>query len=182
MKYLIATDIHGSAYYANKAVQKFQKYNAEQLILLGDIYNHGPRNPFPKDYAPMQVADTLNAIAAKVVAIKGNCDSEVDQMISDFPFVSDYVLPLNNRRIYFTHGHVFNKLTPPTTATEGDVVFYGHFQVSEITENNGVICVNVGSTSLPKDGKHVYCLLTDSAITIYDLITDEVFLQYNFNA
>lgn len=180
MKILIATDIHGSAYYAELVAQKFKQYNVEQLILLGDIYNHGPRNPFPKDYAPMKVAEALNAIAAKVVAVKGNCDSEVDQMISDFPFVNDYVLPLGCRRIYFTHGHVFNKSNPPSTSVNGDVVFYGHFHTSEITENNGVICVNVGSTSLPKDGKHAYCLLTDNAITLYDLTTDEIILEYNF--
>ena len=180
MKILIATDVHGSAYYAAKVAEKFKKYNAEQLILLGDIYNHGPRNPFPKDYAPIKVADTLNAIADKTVAVKGNCDSEVDQMISDFPFVSDYVLPLKDRRIYFTHGHVFNKSNPPATAVKGDLVFYGHFHTSEITENNGVICVNVGSASLPKDGKHAYCLLTDNSVTLYDLTTDEIILQYGF--
>ena len=180
MKYLIATDIHGSAYYANKAVQKFQKYNAEQLILLGDIYNHGPRNPFPKDYAPMRVADVLNAIAGKVVAVKGNCDSEVDQMISAFPFVGNYVLPLEDRRAYFTHGHVFNKLTPPTTAVKGDVVLYGHFHVNEIVENDGVICVNVGSAALPHDGRNAYCLLTDSSVTLCDLNTDQEIMHYAF--
>lgn len=168
MKLLIATDIHGSAYYAQKAVEKFNQSNCEQLILLGDVYNHGPRNPFPKDYAPMKVAQAFNAIAGKVIAVKGNCDSEVDQMISDFPFVNDYVLPINNRRVYFTHGHVYNKANPPQTAKDGDVVFYGHFHTSEITLVNGVICVNVGSTSLPKDDRHAYCILTDNGITIYD--------------
>lgn len=177
MKLLIATDIHGSAYYADKAVEKFKQHGAEQLILLGDVYNHGPRNPFPKDYAPMSVAEALNAIADKTVAVKGNCDSEVDQMISGFPFVNDYVLPLGSRRVYFTHGHVFNKANPPQTAKRGDLVFYGHFHTSEITDAAGVICVNVGSTSLPKDGKHAYCVLTDNAITIYDLTTDEILLQ-----
>ena len=168
MKILIATDIHGAAYYAEKVAEKFKQSNAEQLILLGDVYNHGPRNPFPRDYAPMKVADCLNAIADKVIAVKGNCDSEVDQMISEFPFVSEHILALANRRIYFTHGHVYNKTNPPCTAKNGDVVFYGHFHINEITPNNGVICVNVGSTSLPKDEKHAYCLLTDTAITLYD--------------
>lgn len=179
MKILIATDIHGSAHYADKVVQKFKKHNAEQLILLGDVYNHGPRNPFPKDYAPIKVADCLNAIADKLIAVKGNCDSEVDQMISDFPFVGEHIIPLANRRIYCTHGHVCSKANPPQTAKQGDVVFYGHFHVNEITDVNGVICVNVGSASLPKDDKHAYCILTDNAITLYDLNTDEVVLQYS---
>lgn len=168
MKILIATDIHGSAYYADKVVEKFHKNNAEQLILLGDVYNHGPRNPFPKDYAPMKVAEALNSIADKIVAVKGNCDSEVDQMISDFPFVGEHILSLSDRRIYFTHGHVYNKQTPPATAKQRDVVFYGHFHLNEITVNNGVIFVNVGSTSLPKDDRPSYCILTDVSITLYD--------------
>lgn len=177
MKILIATDIHGSAYYAGKVVQKFKQSNADQLILLGDIYNHGPRNPFPRDYAPMQVAEYLNAISDKVIAVKGNCDSEVDQMISGFPFVAEHILTMGNRRIYFTHGHVYNKTNPPQTAKQGDAVFYGHFHINEITENKGVICVNVGSTSLPKDERSAYCVLTDNAIALYDLNSDEVILQ-----
>lgn len=168
MKILIATDIHGSAYWASKVVQKFNQSNADQLILLGDVYNHGPRNPFPRDYAPMSVADSLNAVADKVLAVKGNCDSEVDEMISNFPFVGQHVLTVNGRRVYFTHGHVYNKLTPPPTAKRGDSVIYGHFHTSEITDVNGVICVNVGSTSLPKDDLNAYCILDDNAVTVYD--------------
>lgn len=180
MKLFIATDLHGSAYYADRTAQKFKQSKAEQMILLGDVYNHGPRNPFPKDYAPMRVADALNSIADKIVAVKGNCDSEVDQMISDFPFVGEHVLTLSNRRLYFTHGHVFNKLNPPPTAKEGDVVFYGHFHASEIVACNGVLFVNVGSTSLPKDGKSAYCILEDVGVTVYDLDSDEVILRHIF--
>jgi len=168
MKIFIATDIHGSAYYADKIVSEFVKSNAEQLILLGDIYNHGPRNPFPKDYAPIKVADCFNSIADKVIAVQGNCDSEVDQMVSEFPFVPQEILYCGGRRLYFTHGHVFNKQTPPPTAKQGDIVFYGHFHVNEITQNNGVICVNVGSASLPKDDKHTYCIFEDNSISIFD--------------
>ena len=168
MKLFIATDIHGSSYYASQVVDKFKQSNAEQLILLGDVYYHGPRNPLPRDYAPMQAAEALNSVASKVIAVKGNCDSEVDQMISEFPFVAEHLITTANRRLYFTHGHVYNKENPPITAKQGDVVFYGHFHTSEITRNNGVICVNVGSTSLPKDGKHAYCVCDDNTITLYD--------------
>lgn len=168
MKLFVATDIHGSAYYASKVVEKFKQSNAQQLILLGDIYNHGPRNPFPRDYAPMKVAEALNGIASKVIAVKGNCDSDVDQMISEFPFVSEHIISADNRRLYFTHGHVYNKLTPPITATQGDAVFYGHFHLNEITQNNGVTFVNVGSTSLPKDDINAYCIYEDDVVILYD--------------
>lgn len=168
MKILIATDIHGSSYYANKVVEKFRQHKAEQVILLGDIYNHGPRNPFPREYAPTKVAEALNSIANKVISVRGNCDSEVDQTISAFPFVPQYLLTLKDRRLYFTHGHTQNKGNFPMTARIGDVVFCGHFHISEISSVNGIVCVNVGSTSMPRDGKNAYCLLEDNTITLYD--------------
>lgn len=179
MKILIATDIHGSAYYAKRLIEKFNENLCEQLILLGDVYNHGPRNPFPRDYAPMQSADALNSVADRLIAVKGNCDSEVDQALSDFPFVSDYVLLCKGFRAYFTHGHVCNKQNPPPTARQGDVVFYGHFHTSEINVVNGVICVNVGSASLPKDGKRAYCILEDGSISLYNLDTDELICDFS---
>lgn len=167
MKLLIATDIHGSSYWAKKVVEKFAESKADWLVLLGDVYNHGPRNPFPDGYAPMEVAATLNTLSGKIIAIKGNCDSEVDQMISDFQFVCGNVLPTDNRRLYFTHGHVYNKQSLPHLSS-GDVMFYGHFHVSEITSVNGVTCVNVGSCALPKDGTNAYCVYDNGTITIYD--------------
>ncbi len=180
MKILIATDIHGSAYYAEQVALKLKQNNCEQLILLGDVYNHGPRNPFPKDYAPAQVAEIFNAIADKVISVKGNCDSEVDQMISDFPFVEQHIMTLGERRLYFTHGHVYSKFNLPQTAKQGDVVFYGHFHINEITQNDGVICVNVGSTSLPKDECHAYCILDDDVIRLCDF-NDNVIAEHTLD-
>ena len=121
MKLFVATDIHGSAYYAERVVEKFKQSGADLLVLLGDVYNHGPRNPFPKDYAPMRVAELLNSVSSKVLAIQGNCDSEVDSMISDFTFVKNNVLPLGNRKLFLTHGHVYNKDNLPALAC-GDVI------------------------------------------------------------
>ena len=167
MKYFIVTDIHGSAYWANEAVKKFTSSQADVMALLGDVYNHGPRNPFPKDYAPRQVAEILGKVADKLIVVKGNCDSEVDQMISSFTFLGDNVAFCGGRRFYFTHGHVYNKNNLPYLA-KGDVLFYGHFHVSEITEVDGVVCVNVGSPSLPKDGKTAYCLADENSIEIFD--------------
>ena len=177
MKLFIATDVHGSAYWANCTVQEFKRLNCDLLVLLGDVYNHGPRNPFPRDYAPMKVAEIFNGIANKVVAVKGNCDSEVDEMISEFPFVKQEIIPLGNRKLYFTHGHVYNKDNLPCLS-KGDVLFYGHFHKNEITVVDGVTCVNVSSVSLPKD-KSAYCVVDESGITLYGF-DGEVILHKSF--
>lgn len=177
MKLFVATDIHGSAYWTEQLLDKFSQSCADMLILLGDVYNHGPRNPFPRDYAPMRVAEMLNSIANKVVAVKGNCDSEVDQMISSFPFVCHNVIPFDGRRLFFTHGHMFNKDHLPQLAS-GDVVFYGHFHVNEIVDVDGITCVNVSSASLPKD-QPAYCIVSSDGITLYSF-DDEVILCKTF--
>lgn len=166
MKILIATDIHGSSYWAKRVKEKFIQTNADVLVLLGDVYNHGPRNPFPQDYKPMDVAATLSGIP-DILVIQGNCDSEVDQMISGFAFVKENILFLGKRKLFFTHGHVHSKDNLPNLA-KGDVMFYGHTHVNEIADVNGVICVNVGSCALPKDGKSTYCLADEKGITVFD--------------
>ena len=168
MKLFVATDVHGSAYWAQRIVAEFKRSNADKLILLGDVYNHGPRNPFPRDYAPMKVAEAFNAIADKVIAVKGNCDSEVDEMISDFPFVKEHTVTVGDRQLYFTHGHVHNKDNVPEVLKENDVLFYGHFHKNEMTVVNGVLCVNVSSASLPKDVPS-YCIVDDSGVAVYEI-------------
>ena len=172
MKIFIATDLHGSAFWAEKVVGKFKRTNADILVLLGDIYNHGPRNPFPQDYAPMRVAEILNGVADKLLVIQGNCDSEVDQMISNFTFLPHNVLYCGARRMFFTHGHVYNKDNLPCL-TRGDVLFYGHFHKNEILENNGVTCVNLSSCALPKDVA-TYCLAQENCVAIYDFDDNEI--------
>ena len=167
MKFFIATDVHGSAFWAERIVEEFKQSKCDNLILLGDVYNHGPRNPFPRDYAPMKVAEIFNNVADKIIAIKGNCDSEVDEMISQFPFVQQAIIPVKGRRLYFTHGHVYNKDNLPKL-TRGDVLFYGHFHVNNITTVNGVTCVNVSSASLPKDVA-AYCIVEDGDVALYAL-------------
>ena len=177
MKLFIATDVHGSAYWAERIVEEFKRSNSDLLILLGDVYNHGPRNPFPKDYAPMKVAEILSKVSGKVIAVKGNCDSEVDQMISDFPFVKQEIVPLKGRKLYFTHGHVYNKDNLPCLS-RGDALFYGHFHKNEMVEVDGVTCVNVSSAALPKDVSS-YCILDDKSIAIFDF-DGKVILQKSF--
>ena len=167
MKLLIATDVHGSAYWAERIVEEFKRNYCDQLILLGDVYYHGPRNPFPKDYAPMKVAEIFNAIADKIVAIKGNCDSEVDEMISDFPFVTKKIIPWCGHKLFLTHGHVYNKDNLPDLSKD-DVLFYGHFHKNELEFVNGVLCVNVSSASLPKD-RPSFCIVDEDGVALYAL-------------
>lgn len=167
MRLLIATDVHGSAYWAERIVEEFNVGNYDQLILLGDLYNHGPRNPFPKDYAPMKVAEAFNSIADKIIAIKGNCDSEVDEMISEFPFVAHKIIPWCGHKLFLTHGHVYNKDNLPDLAKD-DALIYGHFHKNEYSKINGVHCVNVSSASLPKD-RPSFCLVDEDGIAFYAL-------------
>ncbi len=175
MTYFVATDIHGSAYWAQKVVNKFNASGAEQMVLLGDVYNHGPRNPFPQDYAPMKVAEIFNRLADKMFAIQGNCDSEVDQMISTFQFVKEDIVVLGGKRIMFTHGHMHNKDNLPYL-TKGDVVMYGHFHVNELTVVDGVTCIALASCSLPKCGAAPsYALCNEKSITVYDFDDNVLF-------
>lgn len=176
MKYFVATDLHGSAFWAQKIVDKFAQSQADLLVLLGDVYNHGPRNPFPQDYAPQKVSALLNGIANKVVAVKGNCDSEVDQMISTFPFVKDNIVFLGGHRVMFTHGHTFNKDSLPYLS-DGDVVMYGHFHVNETNVVDGVTCIALASCSLPKqNAAPAYAICDEKNITMYDF-DDKVLSQ-----
>ena len=109
MRWMIASDIHGSAYYCRKMIEAYRREKADKLLLLGDILYHGPRNDLPKDYAPKEVIAMLNEIKEEILCVKGNCESEVDQMVLEFPIMADYcILYLNDRMIFATHGHVHN--------------------------------------------------------------------------
>ena len=168
MKYLIASDVHGSAYYMQKLIDLFNIEKADKLILLGDIYNHGPRNPFPQDYAPMKVSEMLNQMVDKLIVVKGNCDSQVDAMISNFDFIENVVIDCQNKSVFLTHGHVYNKDSKPKT--KFDAVIYGHFHTGFIEEIDGTIYVNAGSVSLPKnDTPSSYLILENQTITLKDI-------------
>ena len=168
MKFLIISDIHGSLYYARKIPEILKKENADKIILLGDLYYHGPRNPFPKEYAPMEVAEILNNLKDKMEVLKGNCDAEVDETISNFEFKEHVLLELNGRKIYFTHGHKNNidKLPPEKI----DMLIYGHFHTGFIIEKDKIIFANPGSISLPKNNtKNSYLTLDEEKIILKDL-------------
>lgn len=167
MKFLIASDLHGSSYYAQKILDIFNAERADKLVLLGDIYNHGPRNALPKDYNPMEVARILNSVKDKLLVIKGNCDSQVDTMISEFSFIEDAVIVSGEKAFYLTHGHVYNKDNMPATKFDG--IIYGHFHTGFIEQKEGVIIANVGSLSIPKNNTpSSYLILENGHLTLKD--------------
>ncbi len=182
MRLFIGSDIHGSS--ANMArfldiVQKArQEDDTTKVVLLGDIYNHGPRNPFPEGYAPMKVAEMLNGAKDYITVIKGNCDSEVDQMISEFPINSDFTMDWQGRTVYFTHGHKCNPDLPPKDAKKGDIVFYGHFHRAMIEEKDGIIYVCVGAIGLSPEGvERSYAILDEHSVTVKTLEGDKTIIQ-----
>ncbi len=147
MKLFIASDLHGSAKFCRMMLEAFERERADKIALLGDILYHGPRNPLPDGYAPHEVAALLNNYRQKIVCVRGNCDSEVDQMVLDFPILSDYALIcIDGINMYLSHGH---RDTPPMT--DSDVYLTGHTHVPLI-EKSGWLHLNPGSLSLPKEG------------------------------
>lgn len=167
MKYLVVSDIHGSEYYANKIKEIDEKEEADKIILLGDIYYHGPRNPLTRVYNPGEVANILNSLKEKILCVKGNCDAEVDEMISEFKFKDKIELTINGKRVLFTHGHKYNIDNIPQNV---DILIYGHFHTGFIQEKNGIICINSGSISLPKNNtKNSYLIIDDNKIMLKDL-------------
>ena len=177
MKYVIASDIHGSADWCEKLLDVFQTEKADKLILLGDILYHGPRNDFPDGYCPKNVFAMLNAIKDKILCVRGNCDSEVDQMVLEFPIMADYaVADENGHTLFFTHGHLFNADMPPLLKA-GDVLFNGHFHTPECRVlDNGAHYANCGSTALPKaDTPHSYILVDNGVLYWKDLETGGIF-------
>ena len=179
MKFLIASDIHGSAYYCEQLLQAFEREQAARLLLLGDILYHGPRNDLPRDYAPKKVIAMLNGMADTILCVRGNCDTEVDQMVLAFPILADYaVLPGGERLVYVTHGHQFNTKTPPPLC-QGDVLLHGHTHIpacEEILDMNGgkYQYLNPGSVSIPKEGsEHSYMIYENGVFTWKNLAGEE---------
>ena len=163
MKFMIASDIHGSAYYCEKLLEAYKKEGAERLLILGDILYHGPRNDLPKQYNPKAVIAMLNDIKENLLCVRGNCDTEVDQMVLDFPILADYcIFPIGNRLMYATHGHVYNKTNPPKMKA-GDILLNGHFHVPAFEEFGEYIYMNPGSVSIPKENsQHSYMILENN--------------------
>ncbi len=161
MKILVASDIHGSFYYCKRLVDAYKASGAEKMLLLGDILYHGPRNDLPKDYSPKKVIELLNSIKDEILCVRGNCDTEVDQMVLDFNILADYAVVYDgNGMIFATHGHVFNENNLPALK-RGDVLLHGHTHIpTNKSLAGGITLLNPGSVSIPKEGsKHGYMII-----------------------
>ena len=177
MKWMIASDLHGSAYYCRKMLEAFEREGADRLFLLGDLLYHGPRNDLPREYAPKEVIPLLNGKKEKLLCVRGNCDAEVDQMVLEFPVLADYaVLPVGRRLIYATHGHIYHVKNLPPLAP-GDVLLHGHTHVPAWTEfGQGNLYLNPGSVSIPKeDSPHSYMTLEGNTMQWKELESSAVF-------
>ena len=178
MKYIIASDIHGSAVWCKKLLDYAAKAGVDKILLIGDLLYHGPRNPFPEEYDTQKVYEMLNARKDDLLCVRGNCDSEVDQMVLDFPMMDDYkTLSLGDRTLYLTHGHLHEQDKPLTPLQAGDLQVNGHFHVPTFKRlEDGVLYANCGSVGLPKDGSpHSCMLLSEENIEWIDLSTGTPF-------
>lgn len=170
MKWMIASDIHGSEYYCRQLLEAYDREEAGRLLLLGDILYHGPRNDLPEGYAPKKVIGMLNDRRQDIVCVRGNCDTEVDQMVLDFPILADYcVIAEGKRLIYATHGHNYNEQNLPPLH-RGDILLYGHTHIPVCVEHDGYTCLNPGSISIPKeDSWHGYMIFEKDMFVWKDL-------------
>lgn len=179
MKWLIASDIHGSAYYCRKVLEAYDREGADRLFLLGDVLYHGPRNDLPRDYCPREVAEMLNARAESVIGVRGNCDAEIDQTVLHFPIMADYaLLCAGERTVFATHGHLYNlDCLPPLH--RGDILLHGHTHVPVCTEQDGIVYLNPGSAAIPKEGSaHSVMTLEGALFRWIDLESGEEYRRY----
>ncbi len=170
MKLMIASDIHGSAYYCEKLLEAYKREGAEKLLLLGDLLYHGPRNDLPKEYAPKKVIAMLNEHKKELLCVRGNCEAEVDQMVLEFPVMADYaVLYLDGHTIFATHGHLYNKNNLPPLK-EGDILLHGHTHVQAMEQVGDYYYLNPGSVSIPKeDNVNSYMIYENRSFVIKDM-------------
>ena len=175
MKYLIASDIHGSYYWAQKLVEAYKREGADRLVLLGDILYHGPRNDLPRGYSPKDVAALLNTLKDEILAVHGNCDAEIDQMVLDFPIEAQYmILTAGARTVFVTHGHVFNEEHLPPHK-KGDILLHGHTHVQVCADRGDYVYMNPGSVSIPKeDSTYGYMTLEDGLFIWKDFDGNEL--------
>jgi len=158
MKLLIASDIHGSAYWCGKLMDLMERERPDRLLLLGDLLYHGPRNDLPRDYAPREVIPMLSRFRDSILAVRGNCDAEVDQMVLPFPCMADCSqLWVDGATFYLTHGHHHSPDDLPPLP-RGSIFLSGHTHVKLDETRGGIRCLNPGSVSIPKDGSHS-CLI-----------------------
>lgn len=177
MKWLIASDLHGSAHFCKLLLDAFQRESADRMLLLGDLLYHGPRNDLPAGYDPRQVIDLLNALKDRLYCVRGNCEAEVDQMVLEFPIMADYLLlPVGDRLIFATHGHLFSETRLPPLRS-GDILLHGHTHVAACVEHETYTYCNPGSVALPKAGApHSYMTL-EGGVLLWKTLDGDEFLK-----
>jgi putative phosphoesterase len=175
MKLMIASDIHGSLYYCEKMREAYEREKADKLILLGDLLYHGPRNDLPKGYNPKGVIALLNGMKSEILCVRGNCEAEVDQMVLEFPIMSDsMILYLEGRMVFATHGHLFNSERLPMLK-KGDILLHGHTHVQALKDCGDHLYLNPGSVSIPKEGnQNSYMIYENGCFAIRNLEGGEI--------
>lgn len=175
MKLMFISDLHGSAYYAEKLKEIYEKEMPDKIVSVGDLLYHGPRNDFPKDYDTRKVTAVLNSLKDKIIAVRGNCDSEVDQMVLEFPIMADYtVINADGKDIFVTHGHLFDPDNLPP-ASENRVFVSGHIHIPVAEMKGSTLVLNPGSASLPKENnKPSYMIYENSEFKIMEIETGEI--------
>ncbi len=177
MKLLIASDIHGSAYYCGKLMEAYGRERPDKLLLLGDILYHGPRNDLPKGYAPKEVIAMLNPFRHEILCVRGNCDTEVDQMVLEFPILAEYGFWYERGRMFFlTHGHVYNEQNLPMLKN-GDILLHGHTHVPVCREHEDYLYINPGSVSIPKEGSVHSYLTYEDGLFQWKSLDGEIFME-----
>ncbi|MCI8813006.1 MAG: phosphodiesterase [Oscillibacter sp.] len=176
MKWMIASDLHGSARCCREMLEALRREGADRLVLLGDLLYHGPRNDFPEEYDTRAVTALLNGVKDQLLCVRGNCDSEVDQMVLEFPMLAEYAfLAADGLKIFATHGHNYGPGNPPPLEA-GDFLLCGHTHLPVCRDSGGFTYLNPGSLSLPKEGTpHSYMILEGGVFTWHDLFTGETF-------
>ena len=180
MKWFIASDIHGSAYCCKMMLERYKEEKADRLLLLGDILYHGPRNDLPLCYAPKEVIAMLSEKGSETLSVRGNCDCEVDQMVLPFPVLADYtVLDTGSRLIFATHGPLFSP-SRPLPMKKGDILLSGHTHVPRCEETDGLVFLNPGSVSIPKEGSvRSYMTLENGVFLWKDLESSKTYKEYS---
>ena len=179
-KILIASDIHGDAETTAELLERYKESGAERLVLLGDILYHGPRNDLPLGYAPKKVIELLNALRNEILAVRGNCDTEVDQMVLSFPVLADYAyLSLDGLSVFATHGHNYNTEKKPPLK-KGDILLHGHTHVPVTVEfGEGNVYINPGSVSIPKESSpKSYILYENRSFSFCELYSGKEYKRF----
>ncbi len=178
MKYVIASDIHGSAYYCRLLKERFEEEGAQKLLLLGDLLYHGARNALPREYSTLETAAILNSMKERILCVRGNCDSDVDTMVLEFPITAAYaLLPVGKKTLVLTHGH-----NEYARLGKDDVLVNGHFHVPAFELRGGVRYVNCGSVSIPKENSpHAYLVLEGETLVWKDVETGKEFMRHSLS-